>query len=135
MSSTIDHLNRHVSDIEKHISFYTKILKYDLLDHGFKSDGMKYAILKGNNHELFLSEKSDFKIDNNFRHVGYSVENADELLQTMKMNGFIDENVSVIEKAYSKQFYIKDPDGFEIDLIQWTNKNRFYADLKNKLKG
>jgi len=33
-------------------------------------------------------------------------------------------------KPFSKQFYIKDPDGFEIDLIQWTNKKEFYNQLK-----
>jgi predicted enzyme related to lactoylglutathione lyase len=133
MTPIIDHLNRYVSDIEKHILFYKNILNYELLDYGFKLNGMKYAILKGYNHELFISEKKDFIIDNNnFRHVGYSVENIDELLKIMKMNGYADENIFIIEKTYSRQFYIKDPDGFEIDLIQWTDKTRFYEDLNNK---
>lgn len=35
-------------------------------------------------------------------------------------------------KPFSKQFYIKDPDGFEIDLIQWTDKDGFYKNLKSK---
>ncbi|SHE77472.1 hypothetical protein SAMN02745784_01790 [Tissierella praeacuta DSM 18095] len=30
------------------------------------------------------------------------------------------------------EFYIKEPDGFEIDLIQWKDKSKFYDNLKNK---
>jgi len=133
LNGTIDHLNRYVSDVEKHISFYINILGYTLLDHGLKSGGMKYAILKGNGHELFISETDDFESGSgNFRHIGYSVKNADELLQALKRKGYVDQNISIIVKPYSRQFYIKDPDGFEIDLIQWTDKNKFYEDLYNK---
>ncbi|WP_346886971.1 VOC family protein [Clostridium sp. UBA1056] len=133
---SIDHLNRYVSNVDKFIVFYRDILDYECIDKGTKTNGKRYAILKGEGHKLFISEKDNFTIEKNqnFRHAGYYVENVDELLETLKLKGYVEQNQEVIVKQFSKQFYIKDPDGFEIDLIQWTDKQGFYDHLKNKNK-
>lgn len=130
----IDHLNRYVSDVNAFISFYVDTLNYLLIDKGIKANGYNYAILKGNGHELFISEKNHFikETDVNFRHIGYSIDNADALIEIMKSKGYVNKEQKVIVKPFSRQFYIKDPDGFEIDLIQWTDKKAFYEHLKNK---
>lgn len=132
----IDHLNRYVSNVDKFIDFYTKVLEYELIDKGIKGNGKAYAILKGAGHELFISEKDDFKLETekNFRHIGYSIENVDELLEKLKEKGYVEKDKEIIVKPFSRQFYIKDPDGFEIDLIQWTDKEGFYISLEEKNK-
>jgi catechol 2,3-dioxygenase-like lactoylglutathione lyase family enzyme len=133
MEPVIDHINRYVSNVEGHISFYTRALGYELMDRGVKGDGSEYAILKGHGHEMFVSEKPDCHVEERaLRHLGYAVEGIDELLEELKRNGLADRELNVIEKPYSRQLYIKDPDGNEIDLIQWTDKDRFYKDLKKK---
>lgn len=130
----IDHINRYVSNVDEFIDFYREVLNYELIDKGLKANGKNYAILKGDGHELFISEKDDFKedMDQNFRHIGYSVENVDELLEELKLKGYVEKEQEIIIKTFSRQFYIKDPDGFEIDLIQWTDKTSFYNHLKDK---
>jgi hypothetical protein len=40
--------------------------------------------------------------------------------------------VSDVDKFITLQFYLKDPDGFEVDFIQWTDKEGFYDNLKMK---
>lgn len=132
---SIDHLNRYVSNVDKFIVFYRDILDYKCIDKGTKTNGKRYAILKGKEHELFISERDNFTIEKNqnFRHVGYYIENVDELLETLKLKGYVEQNQEIIVKQFSKQFYIKDPDGFEIDLIQWTDKQGFYDHLKNNI--
>lgn len=134
MKPCIDHLNRYVSNVDKFIEFYREVLGYELIDKGKKESGMNYAILKGFNHEMFISERASFEQkDENFRHIGYSVEKADEVLKELKLKGFIDMEMQVVVKQYSRQFYIKDPDGFEIDLIEWTDKRSFYNNLIRKM--
>lgn len=134
MKPHIDHLNRYVSDVDKFIEFYREVLGYELIGKGKKENGMNYAILKGFDHEMFISERASFEQkDDNFRHIGYAVEKADEILEELKMKGFIDMDMQVIVKQYSRQLYIRDPDGFEIDLIQWTDKAGFYKSLKEEL--
>lgn len=133
MKPQIDHLNRYVSNVEKSIEFYRNVIGYELIDKGKKENGMSYAILKGFSHELFISERDNFESgEENFRHIGYSINDADELLNEYKSRGYVDSDLKVIVKQFSRQFYIKDPDGFEIDMIQWTDKEGFYESLNNK---
>lgn len=123
MKPHIDHLNRYVSNVEKFIEFYREVLGYRLIGKGKKKDGMNYAILKGFDHEMFISERACFEKK-------YSVEDADKLLEELKLKGFAAEDAEVVVKEYSRQIYLKDSDGFEIDLIQWTDKSGFYNSLK-----
>ena len=133
MNPILDHINKYVSDVELNINFYRDVLGYQLLDSGLKNNGNKYAILMGFNHELFISENKNVSFNNNqYRHIGYSIDNIDILFKNLKNRGYIPENQNIIIKPYSKQFYIKDPDGCEIDIIQWIDKNKFYNDLKFK---
>lgn len=130
---SIDHLNRYVSDVSTFIEFYTQALDYKLIGRGTKGNGKPYAVLKGNGHELFISEKDDYThLDSNFRHIGYTVENADKTLAKLKLLGIVADDYEIIVKPYSRQFYATDPDGFEIDFIQWTDKDGFYESLRNK---
>jgi len=59
-----------------------------------------------------------------------NVDNADKLLKKLKLKGYAAAEQHVIVKQYSRQIYIKDPDGMEIDLIEWTDKQGFYNNLK-----
>jgi catechol 2,3-dioxygenase-like lactoylglutathione lyase family enzyme len=128
---SIDHINRYVSNVDKFIDFYQEVLDYKLIGLGIKQSGNKYAILQGIGHEMFISEKDNFKpINENLRHIGYSVDNADQFLEKLKLKGYATEEQQVIIKQYSRQLYIKDPDGMELDLIEWTDKQGFYNNLK-----
>jgi catechol 2,3-dioxygenase-like lactoylglutathione lyase family enzyme len=131
---TIDHINRHVSNVDAFISFYTDALGFVLLDRGVKQDGKSYAILQCGGAELFISEKDGFESDSgkNLRHIGFGVASADALLSSLKKKGYVQDDTSIIVKAYSRQFYLKDPDGFDIDIIEWTNKEKFYRYLAKK---
>lgn len=132
MKLSIDHINRYVSNVDKFIDFYQVVLGYKLIGMGKKQNGKPYAILQGQGHELYISEKDGFEaVNENLRHIGYSVDNADQFLEKLKLKGYAAEKQQVIVKQYSRQFYIKDPDGMEIDLIEWTDKQGFYNNLKN----
>jgi catechol 2,3-dioxygenase-like lactoylglutathione lyase family enzyme len=125
MEPEIDHINRYVSNVEEHVSFYSQVLGYEIIDHGIKEDHRRYAILKGCGHELFISERHDASPDDMaLRHVGYVVDDVDKLLGELKEKGLVESGKEVILKPYSRQFYIEDPDGNEIDLIQWTDKKQ-----------
>lgn len=134
MPPKIDHINRHVSNVERHVDFYCSVLGYLLLDRGKKHDGSNYAILQGDGHELFISENADCLAGNSVRHIGYLVANIDDTYRVLKERGLAGEDAGIIVKQYSRQLYVKDPDGHEIDLIQWTDKKGFYHDAAERLK-
>jgi catechol 2,3-dioxygenase-like lactoylglutathione lyase family enzyme len=121
---TADHINRYVSDIDAIISFYADALGFTLLDRGVKRDGHRYAILKCGGLEMFISEKTGYAFEDcvNFRHLGLSVDNAEALLSELKTKGYAPLETRLVVKAFSRQFYFKDPDGFELDFIEWTDR-------------
>ncbi len=129
-----DHINRFVSDVDAIVSFYTDALGFLLLDRGIKRDGKNYAILRSDGLEMFISEKDGFEFGAsvNFRHIGFRVDNAETLLSSLKAKGYAPLETQLIVKAFSRQFYIRDPDGFELDFIEWTDKDRFYRYLEEK---
>jgi catechol 2,3-dioxygenase-like lactoylglutathione lyase family enzyme len=126
----IDHINRYVSDVTASVDFYTGVIGYELIGEGVKADGSRYAILKGVDHELFISEGPEGSATGGaFRHIGYTVDDVDALLARLKKDGIVDADREVVVKRYSRQLYLEDPDSGEIDLIQWTDKEGFYGDL------
>ncbi|MEW6554489.1 MAG: DUF192 domain-containing protein [Actinomycetota bacterium] len=130
--AAIDHVNRYVTDLEMHVVFYTQALGYAVIGRGTKDDGSGYAILKGHGHELFISERPPGgAAAAELRHIGYAVRDADELLRRLKENGIAPRETEVIAKEYSRQFYLRDPDGNEVDFIQWTDKGSFFRDLEH----
>lgn len=133
MQPIIDHINRYVSDVEEHVAFYTRALGYTLLERGTKDDGNAYAVLEGHGHELFISEKPGCGAgERAMRHVGYAVEDAGALLADLKRKGLAGREVEVVVKPCSRQFYLEDPDGNEIDFIQWTDKESFYEEARKR---
>lgn len=130
----VDHINRYVSDVDASVSFYTDALGFVLLDKGIKQNGKNYAILKSDGLEMFISEKDGFEFEDsiNFRHIGFRVDNAGILLSSLKAKGYAPLETQLIIKAFSKQFYLKDPDGSDLDFIEWTDKERFYHYLEGK---
>jgi catechol 2,3-dioxygenase-like lactoylglutathione lyase family enzyme len=127
----LDHINRYVSDVDTLVSFYTDALGFTLLDRGVKNNGKKYAILQQGGIEMFISEKDQFAFESGetLRHIGFRVEDAGRLLADLKTKGCISREEQLIVKAYSRQFYVKDPDGFVLDFIEWTDKAEFYRHL------
>lgn len=124
----LDHLNRYVKSVDASVEFYHEALGYSLLRRGLKANGKAFAILSGKGHELFISEKEGLEPETlcNFRHIGYAVEGVAALLAACKAKGIVESERELIIKPYSRQFYIQDPDGFQIDLIEWTDKQGFY---------
>ncbi len=126
----IDHVNRYVTDLDRHVNFYTEALGYAVIGRGVKADGSGYAILKGHQHELFVSERPQGEVvEKTVRHIGYTVKDVGALLERLKEGGIAGEETEIIVKKFSRQFYLRDPDGNEIDCIEWTDKQGFYDDL------
>jgi catechol 2,3-dioxygenase-like lactoylglutathione lyase family enzyme len=131
---TIDHMNRYVSNVDAFIAFYMDALGFILCDQGVNRNSQNYAILRSDGFELCISEKNGFEFDSgsNFKHIGFRVESAGALLASLKAKRYVPKDTKLIVKAYSRQFSMKDPDGFELDFIEWTDKEHFYRYLADK---
>ncbi len=135
----LNHITIVVSDIEKSKRFYKDILN---LDSNFEEEiggeqfskvtaipdlRLRFAVLTAENTDMII-ELAQFinpptKINNDFRHIAFEVEDVDEIYSKLKEKGIETLSEPVIIKSPNpkmngkKFFYFKDPDGNLIELF------------------
>ena len=114
-----------VSDINKSLKFYTELLNMKL-DHKKRLDDCWLYFLNDETEtcqiELTYNDETPiegYNIGNGFGHFAFSVESFDEFSAKLNKLGYeyLYEPFDLTGKG-SLIAFIKDPDGYEIELIQ-----------------
>jgi lactoylglutathione lyase len=114
-----------VKNIEESLKFYTQLLNMKL-DHKKRLDDCELYFLtdeEGTTQiELTYNDKTPengYDLGSGFGHFGFSVKSLDDFTQKMNSLGYkyLYEPFDVTSKG-SKIAFIKDPDGYEIELIE-----------------
>ena len=121
----LNHVTILVSDRLVSSKFYSEILGLEIVKKG------KSRWIKIDNQYLHLAQDSGQPIQNSFYHFCISVKNVDSLIEKLIIEGIdvfdlndeiekVDINKN-LDKKY-RQFFINDPDGNLIELIDENNK-------------
>ena len=121
----LEHVNLTVKDIERTINFYRDLLGLEIRWQGKSTNGKLAAHIGDEKCYLALFEApiADSTIGKRsydevgFNHVGFVVDNLDTLRQKL-----IDQGITPhLEADYEpgKRLYFLDPDGFEVELVQY----------------
>jgi lactoylglutathione lyase len=119
------HTMIRVKNIEESLKFYTELLNMKL-DHKKRLEDCELYFLTDEEGtvqiELTFNDKTPengYNLGNGFGHFGFSVESLDNFTQKMDNLGYkyLYEPFDVTGKG-SKIAFIKDPDGYEIELIE-----------------
>ena len=113
----IDHLNLEVMDLDKTVSFYKKLLGFDVLED-MPSDNGK--IIGDKNAKLAIYEKKSFQGHKKvgFHHIGFNIENFDDVAQQCRDLGIDILYGGEVRWPGSRSIYIKDPNGYELELTE-----------------
>lgn len=143
----LNHITILVSDIQKSKKFYKDILNLDCTFEeqiqgeqfskitGYKNLKLKFAVLKIPNTDVIL-ELAQFmnpeqKINNDFRHIAFEVDDVDKIFKRVKQNNcqtisppltIKDKNPKLNGKRF---FYFNDPDGNLIEILK--RKDSLYS--------
>ena len=117
-----------VKDIEKSLDFYTKVLNMKLESKRRLEDCWLYFLTdesKTCQIELTYNDETPqngYSIGNGFGHFAFSVENFEDFTNKLKNLGheYLYEPFDLNGKG-SNIAFIKDPDGYEIELIEKVN--------------
>jgi len=113
----IDHLNLDVKNLEHTVEFYNKLFGYTVL----KEQPEENSKIIGNEHlKLCLYQKDEFEYyeKNGFNHFGLHINNFEDVVQKCKELDIEIYYGGPIDWERSSSIYIKDPNGYEIELAK-----------------
>ena len=117
-----------VKDIEKSLNFYTELFNMKLADKRRLDDCMLYFLDDESGQvqiELTYNDETPpegYKNGNAFGHFAFSCDSMDKFTEKLHSMGYdyLYEPFDLTGKG-SKIAFIKDPDGYEIELIEKVN--------------
>lgn len=119
------HVMIRVADIDKSIDFYTKLLDMNLVRTITLDDSVLYFLSDEDGQtqiELtanFKTPKNGYKMGKGFGHFAFGVESMKEFGKKLHKMGYeYLYEPFYMEEAGSVIAFIKDPDGYEIEIIQ-----------------
>jgi len=116
-STGIDHLNLDVKNLDQTVEFYNKLFGFTVL----KEQPEENSKIIGNEHvKLFLYQKDEFDHfeKNGFNHFGIHVINFGDIMHKCTELGIEIFYGGPIEWERSSSIYIKDPNGYKIELAK-----------------
>jgi catechol 2,3-dioxygenase-like lactoylglutathione lyase family enzyme len=145
----VDHTGITVSDIERSLAFWRDVLGFELSHRahqkgelaeqitGIAGAEILIAVVKAPGHKIELLEyraPADRKQQNKLRpcdvgsaHVALTVENLDDLLETIAASGWkvpgTPQTLTVGPNAGKRVVYVRDPDGTTIEFMQLPEGN------------
>ncbi|MBP3821618.1 VOC family protein [bacterium] len=119
------HTMIRVKDVEKSLNFYTKLFDMKLSEKRRLEDCWLYFLTdkeSGQQIELTYNDntpKDGYEIGSGFGHFAFGVKSLEEFTKRLKSNGYeyLYEPFDLTGKG-SMIAFIKDPDGYEIELIE-----------------
>lgn len=113
----IDHLNLDVKNLDQTVEFYSKLFGFTVL----KEQPEENSKIIGNEHvKLCLYQRDGFDHfeKNGFNHFGLHINNFEDVMQKCTELGIEVYYGGPIEWERSSSIYIKDPNGYEIELAK-----------------
>ena len=128
----LEHLNLVVRDIQKSLSFYQVVFPHWKIRNKGKSEwyGVERNWIHFGDDYQYLTFNDDGTDPNRdlaghqigLAHFGYVTLNLDSLMKRLTAAGF-EMDTGGAENKYRKNAYYIDPDGYEIEFIEYLSDN------------
>ncbi len=126
----LDHLNLSVSNFKETVEWYQKVFGFILVEKGIQDD-KPWGIIQKESALLCIYEQQDLVLLDRFEsteksihylaHFGLRItdkEAWEKIVESENLTLLYDE---VIQWPHSLAWYIKDPTGWEIEVVYWQN--------------
>lgn len=121
----IHHVAIISSNYEKSKNFYTKILGLEIIREVYREDRDSYKLdLKIGNSQIELfsfrnpPKRLSYPEACGLRHLALEVDNIEEVINELNLNGIDTEEVRIDEFTNCKFTFFEDPDGLPIELYE-----------------
>ncbi len=123
MDFSLTHTCIRVFDLEKSISFYEKAFNLKISTRK-KFDGFELVYLTDENktHEIELTynfdTKEKYNLGNGFSHIAFYVTDIEKAHEYHKSLNYEVTEIKKISEYTNKIYFITDPDGYKLELIE-----------------
>ena len=125
MAKKMLHTCVRVKNLEKSMEFYTTILGFKearRLDFPEFKFTLVYLALDNDDYELELTYNYDqeeaYTLGNGYGHIAIGVDDLNATQKEYKASGYEVTDVKVLPNGAATYFFVTDPDGYKIEVIQ-----------------
>ena len=116
-ATSIDHVNMKVKSLDQSVNFYKNLFGFEVKqeENPNKID-VPSKIIGNDAIKLCMYEVPDMSPEGGIAHFGFNIENFEEIIEKCKENNVEILYGGPIDWEKSKSVYIKDPNGYELEL-------------------
>lgn len=125
MSFKFLHTCYRVQDLDKSLEFYQDVLGFEISrKRDFPEDKFTLVYLKvpGSDYELELTYNYDkeepYTIGDGYGHIAIGVDNLEVTHKEYSETGYEVTELKALSNNSTSYFFIKDPDGYKVEVIQ-----------------
>lgn len=125
MSKKMIHTCVRVKDLDKSIAFYTEVLgmkEVRRLDYPENMFTLVYLALPGDDYELELTynydQETPYDLGNGYGHIAIGVQDLEDTHEEYSQSGYDVTDLKGLSDGAASFFFIKDPDGYKIEIVQ-----------------
>lgn len=114
-----------VKDLEQSLDFYKNVLGFEenrRLDYPDYEFTLVYLSLPGSDYELELTynydQQEEYDLGNGYGHIAIGVDDLEQTHQEFKKKSNTVQDIKELSDGAAKFFFIQDPDGYKIEVIQ-----------------
>jgi catechol 2,3-dioxygenase-like lactoylglutathione lyase family enzyme len=129
----LDHLNLTVANFEETAAWYKRVFGFEVVENGTHR-GKPWGVLRAHDAMLCVYENPDRlfwpseQLEKSKVHA-LRITNQDEFVRVLQREGVTLEYEGTWKYPHSTSWYVKDPTGYIIEVVFWTNDTiRFSTD-------
>ena len=117
IATSIDHVNMKVKNLQQSVEFYKNLFGFDIKQENNPNKADVPSKIIGNvKIKLCLYEIPDMTPEGGINHFGFNISNFDRVLDKCKRLNVEILYGGPIDWEKSRSVYIKDPNGYELEL-------------------
>ena len=117
IATSIDHVNMKVKNLQQSVEFYKNLFGFDIKQEKNPNKADAPSKIIGNDKiKLCLYEIPDMRPEGGINHFGFNISNFDRVLDKCKKLNVEILYGGPIDWEKSRSVYIKDPNGYELEL-------------------
>ena len=114
-ATSMDHVNMRVKHLDESVVFYMKLFGFEVKKEQHEQNS---KIIGNDNIKLCLYEDPEMSPEGGIAHFGFNIQNFDEIMEKCKTLGIEVLYDGPVQFERSQSIYIKDPNGYEIELSE-----------------